>query len=143
MSHGMKKKRRLVNRRRRLLDSNVIIDYKDAEGLKRFITERGKIIPRRISGASAKQQREICTAIKRARFLSLIPYSVSHRSERGFSGMVSMSYSMFDRQNRPGFKPNNQTPNNRPPLTTTSAQQPSAPAPASTESTSDKTPADS
>lgn len=126
MAQVMKKKRRLVNRRRRLLDSNLVIDYKDPEGLRKFITERGKIIPRRISGASAKQQREICTAVKRARYLSLIPYSVAHRSERGFSGMVSMSYSMFDRQNRPGYKPHNATPNSRPPLTTQSASAPAA-----------------
>jgi small subunit ribosomal protein S18 len=92
-----KKKRRLSNRRRRALDQKTVIDYKSPETLKRFITERGMIIPRRISGASAKQQRAICTAVKRARYLAIIPYSVAHRGERGFSGMVSMSYSMFDR----------------------------------------------
>jgi len=51
------------------------IDYKDIELLKRFITERGKIIPRRISGASAQDQRRLRTAIKRARNIALIPFA--------------------------------------------------------------------
>lgn len=51
------------------------IDYKDIELLKRFITERGKIIPRRISGASAQDQRRLRTAIKRARNVALIPFA--------------------------------------------------------------------
>lgn len=51
------------------------IDYKDIELLKRFITERGKIIPRRISGASAQDQRRLRTAIKRARNIALLPFA--------------------------------------------------------------------
>ncbi|MEN9785997.1 MAG: ribosomal protein [Pseudomonadota bacterium] len=51
-----------------------IADYKDPARLKRFLTERGKILPRRITGLSAKQQREIALAIKRARHLALLPY---------------------------------------------------------------------
>ncbi|MBI4530845.1 MAG: 30S ribosomal protein S18 [Candidatus Latescibacteria bacterium] len=51
------------------------IDYKDEKRLRRFITERGKIIPRRMSGACAKHQREVMTAIKRARHLALLPFS--------------------------------------------------------------------
>lgn len=77
-----RKRKRVLFRRKRTLDPNTAIDYKDADGLKRFITDRGKIIPRRISGANASQQREICTAIKRARYLSLLPFSVAHRQEK-------------------------------------------------------------
>ena len=50
------------------------IDYKDADGLKRFTTERGKILPRRITGTCAKHQRELALAIKRARAICLLPY---------------------------------------------------------------------
>jgi small subunit ribosomal protein S18 len=51
------------------------IDYKDPVQLKRFISERGKIMPSRITAVSAKKQRELATAIKRARFLALLPYA--------------------------------------------------------------------
>ena len=51
------------------------IDYKDVALLKKYITERGKILPRRVSGTSAKAQRRLTTAIKRARNLALLPYS--------------------------------------------------------------------
>lgn len=54
------------------------IDYKDINLLKAYITETGKIVPSRISGTSARYQRQLATAIKRARFLALIPYSDSH-----------------------------------------------------------------
>lgn len=50
------------------------IDYKDVDLLRKFITERGKILPRRITGLTAKQQRDLTTAIKRARILALLPY---------------------------------------------------------------------
>ena len=50
------------------------IDYKDSAKLRKFISERGKILPRRISGACAKHQRDINTAIKRARQVALLPY---------------------------------------------------------------------
>lgn len=52
------------------------VDFKDQATLKYFVTERGKIIPRRISGNCAKHQRQIAVAIKRARGIALIPYSV-------------------------------------------------------------------
>jgi small subunit ribosomal protein S18 len=52
------------------------IDYKDIKLLQRFISERGKIVPSRITAVSAKKQRELAQAIKRARFLSLLPYTV-------------------------------------------------------------------
>ncbi|EOB9352530.1 TPA: 30S ribosomal protein S18 [Staphylococcus aureus] len=50
------------------------IDYKDTELLKRFISERGKILPRRVTGTSAKYQRMLTTAIKRSRHMALLPY---------------------------------------------------------------------
>ena len=50
------------------------IDYKDADALRRFTTERGKILPRRITGTCAKHQRELARAIKRARAICLLPY---------------------------------------------------------------------
>jgi len=56
-------------------DSSLQIDYKDARTLRYFITERGKIIPRRISGNCAKHQRKITMAVKRARHLALMPYT--------------------------------------------------------------------
>jgi len=57
----------------KLLDGVSDIDYKDQELLRKFMTERGKITPRRVSGTSAKQQRQIKRAIKRARVLGLVP----------------------------------------------------------------------
>ncbi len=53
-----------------------VIDYKDIKLLSRFISERGKIVPSRITAVSAKKQRELAKAIKRARFLGLLPYMV-------------------------------------------------------------------
>jgi small subunit ribosomal protein S18 len=53
------------------------MDYKDGKLLTRFASERGKIVPSRISAVSAKKQRELSTAIKRARYLALMPYVVS------------------------------------------------------------------
>ena len=50
------------------------IDYKDADGLRRFTTERGKILPRRITGTSLKFQRKVAQAVKKARHLALLPY---------------------------------------------------------------------
>ena len=67
------------NRRRRKVcifcaDKIDFIDYKDSAKLRKFISERGKILPRRISGTCAKHQRELNTAIKRARQVALLPY---------------------------------------------------------------------
>ncbi|TXR53912.1 30S ribosomal protein S18 [Reinekea thalattae] len=55
------------------------IDYKDVELLKGYITETGKIVPSRITGTSAKYQRQLATAIKRARYLALLPYTDAHK----------------------------------------------------------------
>ena len=56
-------------------DKTVVIEYKDPTVLKMFITERGKVIPRRLSGNCARHQRQIAKAIKRARILALIPFT--------------------------------------------------------------------
>ena len=58
-------------------DKNVPIDYKDPQTLKHFITDRGKIIPRRISGSCARHQRQLTHAIKRARTVALLPYAAT------------------------------------------------------------------
>lgn len=57
---------------KRIIDS--YIDYKESKQLQRFLTDQGKIIPRRITGLSAKQHRELVTAIKRARHLAILPF---------------------------------------------------------------------
>ncbi|MDL2329272.1 30S ribosomal protein S18 [Desulfosarcina sp. OttesenSCG-928-A07] len=72
-----RKKKRVFHRRkvcRFCADQSLVIDYKDPKSLKYFTTERGKIIPRRISGACAKHQRTLTHAIKRARTIALLPY---------------------------------------------------------------------
>lgn len=55
------------------------IDYKDLDTLKEYITETGKIVPSRITGTSARYQRQLATAVKRARYLALLPYSDAHK----------------------------------------------------------------
>lgn len=70
-------KKRIYHRRkicRFCADTSLAINYKDPKTLKYFITERGKIIPRRISGTCAKHQRALTHAIKRARTIALLPY---------------------------------------------------------------------
>lgn len=52
------------------------VEYKDSTRLRRYLTERGKILPRRISGNCAKHQRQVTVAIKRARLVALLPYSL-------------------------------------------------------------------
>lgn len=54
------------------------IDYKDLEVLKSYITETGKIVPSRITGTKARYQRQLATAIKRARYVALLPYTDGH-----------------------------------------------------------------
>ena len=56
------------------------IDYKDLNTLKAYVSETGKIVPSRITGTKARYQRQLSTAIKRARFLALLPYTDSHNS---------------------------------------------------------------
>ncbi len=74
-----RKMRRMASLRRRktcpfLADSTLRIDYKDVALLRRFLSTRGKILPSRITGVSAKYQRELAIAIKRARHLAFLPY---------------------------------------------------------------------
>ena len=65
------------SRRRKfqLPDKDLVLDYKNPQMLKNFLTDRGKIIPARISGLSARQQRQLTQAIKRARMLALLPFT--------------------------------------------------------------------
>jgi small subunit ribosomal protein S18 len=74
---GINRKKKVFHRRkvcRFCADASLVIDYKDAKSLRYFITERGKIIPRRISGTCAKHQRSLTHAIKRARTIALLPF---------------------------------------------------------------------
>jgi len=59
-------------------DGVIQIDYKDINTLKNYVSESGKIVPSRISGTNARYQRQLSTAIKRARFLALVPYCEAH-----------------------------------------------------------------
>ena len=75
------RKRRSYQRRkvcRFCADKQLTIDYKDPRTLRSFISERGKIVPRRISGNCAKPQRELTEAIKRARNIALLPIAAGH-----------------------------------------------------------------
>ena len=75
-------RRKYMNRKRRarnLEKEGKKIDYKDVALLSQFITERKKIQSRRSTGLNAKEQRRIATAIKRARFMALLPYTVLHK----------------------------------------------------------------
>ncbi len=56
-------------------DKNLVLDYKNAEQLKKFVNEKGKILPRRATGACAKHQRDITLAVKRARHIAVLPYT--------------------------------------------------------------------
>ena len=56
-------------------DKNLVIDYKDADKLKKYVSEKGKILPRRVTGLCAKHQREMTLAVKRARHIALLPYT--------------------------------------------------------------------
>jgi small subunit ribosomal protein S18 len=73
-------KKRALGRRRGCkfcAEPSIKIDYKEPGLLKYFITDRGKLVPRRLSGNCAKHQREIADAVKRARMIALMPFSVS------------------------------------------------------------------
>ena len=74
-------KRRVVRRRKKVCvfcadKTNAGLDYKDVNKLKRYVSERGKILPRRITGNCAKHQRALTVAVKRARHVALMPYSL-------------------------------------------------------------------
>ena len=56
-------------------NKDLVLDYKNADQLKKFVNEKGKILPRRATGACAKHQRDITTAVKRARHIAVLPYA--------------------------------------------------------------------
>ena len=68
-----------INQKKKILMSD--IDYKNTSLLKRYITESGKISPRRVTGASAKEQRKVNKAVKIARFLALLPFCDNHKNQ--------------------------------------------------------------
>jgi len=75
------RRRRIYVRRkvcRFCADKSMAIDYKDFRTLRHFITERGKILPRRITGTCAKHQRRLTAAIKQARIMALLPFTSGH-----------------------------------------------------------------
>lgn len=65
----------MFGERRRIIDDTTPIDFKNAEFLRRFLTESGRIVPRRTSGNSLQRQRELTRAIKRARQIALLPFA--------------------------------------------------------------------
>ena len=73
-------KRRIIRRRKKVCafcaENATEISYKDTKKLSRYVSERGKILPRRITGTCAKHQRALTTAVKRARHVALMPYTV-------------------------------------------------------------------
>ena len=72
------KRRGGIRRRKKVCvfcgEENAVIDYKDVNKLRKYVSERGKILPRRITGTCAKHQRALTTAVKRARHIALMPY---------------------------------------------------------------------
>ena len=69
-------RRPIIRRRRECVHKNLDlrVDYKDIATLRKYITDRGKILPRRLTGLTAKQQRDLTTAVKRARIIALLPF---------------------------------------------------------------------
>lgn len=72
---GMRRQRRVCSF---CVDKTRYIDYKEGDGLRRYISDTGKILPRRKTGTCAKHQRSLALAIKRARHVALLPYSDEH-----------------------------------------------------------------
>ena len=83
---GRPPRKRLFTRKkvcRFCMDKELVLDYKEVKTLRNFVSERGKIIPRRIVGTCASHQRQLCSAIKRARQIALLPYAgTSHNQPR-------------------------------------------------------------
>ena len=79
---GKKVKKSVVIRKRKIKPDPFLhagyaqVDFKDLNNLKRYLTERGKIVPRRVSGLTATRQRQVAQAIKRARIIGLLPFQV-------------------------------------------------------------------
>ena len=84
-------RRRPVHRRKKVCvfcGKDNVIDYKDTAKLKKYVSERGKILPRRITGNCAKHQRALTVAIKRARHVALMPYVAEYRLCSGNTGQT-------------------------------------------------------
>ena len=79
MARDMYKRRRYCRFSAEGIDE---VDYKDVSILKDFITENGKLIPARITGTKARYQRQLSTAVKRARFLALLPFTDKHEEKK-------------------------------------------------------------
>ena len=73
---GARRSRRLAQRLG--ITKTFVFDYKDIDKLRYFITDRGKLVPRRVSGLTARQQRALTQAVKRARAIALLPYTRTH-----------------------------------------------------------------
>ena len=93
---GAKVRRGGMRRRKKVCvfcgDKNGVIDYKDTNKLKRYVSERGKILPRRITGNCAKHQRALTVAIKRARHIALMPYTGIRIQKRLYAGNCVRSF---------------------------------------------------
>ncbi len=81
---------------------STMIDYKAVDRLKRFLSDRGKIVPRRIAGTCAKHHRELTTVIRKARTMALLPYIGSGERERGDRYDRGERYDRGDREHRHG-----------------------------------------
>ena len=83
MAQGKHSRRRQFTKRKvcRFCVDSIEIDYKDVDLLRNFITDRGKIVPRRITGTCARHQRELAVAIKRARYIALMPFGPPDRDD--------------------------------------------------------------
>jgi small subunit ribosomal protein S18 len=79
-----RRRKKIISRKKkfcRICSDKIAVDYKEPALLSHYVTEAGKIVPRRITGACAKHQREITTAVKRARILALLPFSSQRLAE--------------------------------------------------------------
>ena len=76
------KKRRIVTVKKSILGTQTDLDYKDIDLLKKFLNMKGRITSRRLNGNNAKQQRAVSAAVKRSRFMGLLPFTLSSTGER-------------------------------------------------------------
>lgn len=76
------KKRRIITVKKSILGTQTSVDYKDIDLLKKFLNMKGRITSRRLNGNNAKQQRAVSLAVKRARFMALLPFATSGSGER-------------------------------------------------------------
>ena len=86
-------RRRPMRRRKKVCafcaDANKVLDYKDVATLKHYVSERGKILPRRITGNCAKHQRALTVAVKRARHVALLPYGLPAAESRAIQNVLA------------------------------------------------------